>query len=433
VHFIIAIPFEVRLIVLFVAGCALGSLCNWAIYRLAYCQRSISPWSALPPEGAAKVRPRRWTDRIPVFGWLGLAREEKLHGRGFWIRPMLVELITGALMAGLYWWETDHLGLLTPALRQLYAAAGQAALRADIDYVVHVEYLAHAIVLLFMIVASLIDADEKTIPDLVTIPGTLVGLALITALPAAMPPQEIALAAPLGALWIEPLTLASPNDWPPALAGAPSLNSLLIALGCYWLWCFALLPRVWRTRHGMKRACAIFTARLVREPFTRFVVGLATLGTVGIAAVWYDARAAEHWQGLLTALVGLAAGGGIVWAVRIVGKLALKREAMGFGDVTLMAMIGSYVGWQPSLFIFFLAPFAGLLLGIVQWLTHREHELPYGPFLCLATLFVLMYWAPLWTWAGPLFAIGWLVPAALVACMALMLLLLTAMRFVRRA
>ena len=36
--------------------------------------------------------------------------------------------------------------------------------------------LAHAVLLLFMLVASLIDADEKTIPDLVTIPGTLVGL-----------------------------------------------------------------------------------------------------------------------------------------------------------------------------------------------------------------------------------------------------------------
>ncbi len=51
VAFILAIPFEVRLIILFVAGCALGSLCNWAIYRLAYTQRSISPFSA-PPTGA---------------------------------------------------------------------------------------------------------------------------------------------------------------------------------------------------------------------------------------------------------------------------------------------------------------------------------------------------------------------------------------------
>ncbi len=117
--------------------------------------------------------------------------------------------------------------------------------------------------------------------------------------------------------------------------------------------------------------------------------------------------------------------------MRIVGQFALRKEAMGFGDVTLMAMIGSYLGWQACLFIFFLAPFAGLLLGVVQWLSRREHELPYGPFLCLATLFVLAYWAALWEWAAPLFAIGWLVPAAVIACMALMLVLLTFIRFLR--
>jgi prepilin signal peptidase PulO-like enzyme (type II secretory pathway) len=424
---ILAIPFELRLIILFVAGCALGGLCNWAVYRLAYRQRSISPWSAPPPDAP----PRRLIDRIPVFGWLGLSREEHLYGRGFWIRPMVVELLTGGLLAGLYWWETEHLGLLTPALRQQYAAPGQAAFRAFVDLTVHSQYLAHAILLLFMIVASLIDADEKTIPDIVTIPGTLLGLALITALPSATPPQEVALVAPPGAVWIEPLTLASPNEWPPALDGAPRLKSLAVALACYWLWCFALLPRVWRTRHGLARAWAIFTARLAREPFTGIVARLAALGIAVIGAIWLFAGATAHWRGLLTSLVGLAAGGGIVWVVRIVGHVALKKEAMGFGDVTLMAMIGSFVGWHPCLFIFFLAPFAGLFLGVVQWLVHREHELPYGPFLCLATLFVLVNWAPLWDWAAPIFAIPWLVPAALAACMALMLVLLTLIRLFR--
>ncbi len=85
-----------------------------------------------------------------------------------------------------------------------------------------------------MIVASLIDADEKTIPDLVTIPGTLIGLALITALPAACRRRRWALRGAGRALWIEPLTLASPNDWPHALSRS-NINSLAIALGCYSL------------------------------------------------------------------------------------------------------------------------------------------------------------------------------------------------------
>ena len=42
-----------------------------------------------------------------------------------------------------------------------------------------------------------------------------------------------------------------------------------------------------------------------------------------------------------------------MWAVRIIGTLTLRQEAMGFGDVTLMAMIGAFTGWQSTLLIFF--------------------------------------------------------------------------------
>ncbi len=87
------------------------------------------------------------------------------------------------------------------------------------------------------------------------------------------------------------------------------------------------------------------------------LIGL--VGFAAIAGVWY--RGGESWLGLLTALVGMVGGGAMVWAVRIVGSAALRKEAMGFGDVTLMMMIGAFLGWQPTIFIFFIAPFAGLV------------------------------------------------------------------------
>ncbi len=64
-------------------------------------------------------------------------------------------------------------------------------------------------------------------------------------------------------------------------------------------------------------------------------------------------------MGLFTALLGLVGSGGIVWAVRLIGTAALRREAMGFGDVTLMMMVGTFLGWQACLIAFFISPFAG--------------------------------------------------------------------------
>jgi prepilin signal peptidase PulO-like enzyme (type II secretory pathway) len=134
---------------------------------------------------------------------------------------------------------------------------------------------------------------------------------------------------------------------------------------------------------------------------------------------------------LFTALVGLVASGGIVWAVRLIGTAALKREAMGFGDVTLMMMIGAFLGWQACLILFFLAPFAALVIGIVQFVARRDDVIPYGPFLCLAAVAVIVAWAPIWMWAQPMFAMGGLVPAVLVVCLALLGLMLAVWRMIK--
>ena len=60
-------------------------------------------------------------------------------------------------------------------------------------------------------------------------------------------------------------------------------------------------------------------------------------------------------HGLAVSVVGLIVGGAIVWFVRIAGAWVFRREAMGFGDVILMALIGSFLGWQATVLVFFLA------------------------------------------------------------------------------
>jgi prepilin signal peptidase PulO-like enzyme (type II secretory pathway) len=123
---------------------------------------------------------------------------------------------------------------------------------------------------------------------------------------------------------------------------------------------------------------------------------------------------------LLSALVGLAAGGGMIWIVRFVGTAARRREAMGFGDVMLMSMIGAFLGWQGVLLVFFLGPFFGLVGGLVQWAVHRQNELPYGPYLCLAALLVILRWPAMWNWGYDFFAMGGLLMGVLALCLVMM-------------
>jgi leader peptidase (prepilin peptidase)/N-methyltransferase len=128
----------------------------------------------------------------------------------------------------------------------------------------------------------------------------------------------------------------------------------------------------------------------------------------------------------------LGVGGGLIWFVRFFGKLALRREAMGFGDVTLMAMLGAFLGWQPALLIFFLAPFAGLIVGVVKFLVRRSNEIPYGPFLCLGAAYVVVCWPACWERVHSAFGIGWLVPAVMVVGLVILILLLLLLGVVKR-
>lgn len=111
---------------------------------------------------------------------------------------------------------------------------------------------------------------------------------------------------------------------------------------------------------------------------------------------WIDRY--RHWHGLAWSLAGLTAGGGITWLARLVSSLVLRQESLGFGDVMLMGMIGSFVGWQPVVMVFVLAPFLGMLSGIGLKLLFNKPFIPYGPFLAAATVVVLFSWRWLWLW-----------------------------------
>ena len=98
-----------------------------------------------------------------------------------------------------------------------------------------------------------------------------------------------------------------------------------------------------------------------------------------------------HLDGLIGSALGAVAGGGLVYVFAVVGKLMFGREAMGLGDVKLMAMVGAFLGWKVAVLSFFLAPFFGLLYGIPLLLMRGQHLMPYGPFLSSAAVLVTIF------------------------------------------
>lgn len=61
------------------------------------------------------------------------------------------------------------------------------------------------------------------------------------------------------------------------------------------------------------------------------------------------------------ALIGACAGAGAIAIVGWLGEVALKKEAMGFGDVTLMAVVGAALGPGRSLLVIFLGAAVGAI------------------------------------------------------------------------
>ncbi len=100
------------------------------------------------------------------------------------------------------------------------------------------------------------------------------------------------------------------------------------------------------------------------------------------------------WLRVLTGVfMGFLVGGGVVWAVRILGSIAFGKEAMGLGDVHMMAGVGACLGWIDPVLAFFGASLVGIYLAILgaAWTGRGAKAMPYGPSLAAATVLVLLF------------------------------------------
>ncbi len=78
----------------------------------------------------------------------------------------------------------------------------------------------------------------------------------------------------------------------------------------------------------------------------------------------------------------------IMFLIKIIADFMFKREAMGGGDVKLMAVFGLMIGWEMSIITIFLSAFIALPVSVFILKTNKKHEIPYGPFLSIAALII---------------------------------------------
>ncbi|MCX5895901.1 MAG: prepilin peptidase [Proteobacteria bacterium] len=100
------------------------------------------------------------------------------------------------------------------------------------------------------------------------------------------------------------------------------------------------------------------------------------------------------WITPFNSLMGIAAGGGILYLIAKSYYLLRKEEGMGGGDIKLLAMIGAFLGWKGALLSLMLGACVGTIVGITMMLLRGKnikYALPFGPFLSIGAFCALLW------------------------------------------
>ncbi len=122
------------------------------------------------------------------------------------------------------------------------------------------------------------------------------------------------------------------------------------------------------------------------ETYTVPLITTTALIVAGVALApvlpWLKAGGATEWTGvqwlgerrldaMLDSLQGIILGGGLIWATGAVAELIIRKEAMGAGDVKILAGVGALLGWKAAVATFFIAPCIGTAVGLPMILKAR--------------------------------------------------------------
>jgi len=105
--------------------------------------------------------------------------------------------------------------------------------------------------------------------------------------------------------------------------------------------------------------------------------------------------------GLQASLIGAGSGFLVYYLIAVLGEKVFRKEAMGGGDIKMMAMLGGFMGWKSIILTTFLGSLLGSVIGIFLIAVKGRKQgaqIPFGPFLALGAVISLFFGQEILTW-----------------------------------
>lgn len=419
----------VQVLFVFAFGACIGSLTNVLVYRLPLGLDVVTPTSRCPSCGTKLT----WRENIPIFGWLMLRGKCRFCRSPISAEYPIVETFVALLFVLIYLIlyadQGRFLGIHFGVIRPSWALNG-----LRITWPTFIVWL---ILFSCLTSATIIDARTYHIPMVLTWVPAGVGIVFHILHAIWVQMQVAKLTVAHGWYWTIPTP--SPTDWPwigGAIGGMVGLllSNVLVAKGIfrrsfadYEEWEKQAIAQQGEgtgeqaegaagEKEGQATKDAPITDLWIRYPHARremlreliflapcIGLGLAGAGlAVKLAGPWgvdpstgaaVPAVHAPLWLMVMGGtFLGFLVGGGFLWGIRIVFSLLLGKEALGLGDIHLMAAVGACLGWIDTTLAFFGAALVGLVWAILGAVLGGKvkRAMPFGPYLAIATLLVVL-------------------------------------------
>ena len=376
-------------IISFIIGASIGSFLNVVIYRL--------------PRGISVNKPRRsfcptcnykipFYLNIPIISWLILLGKCRNCSSKVSIRYLLVELISGVLFLACW---------------LIYALPLSGQFQVTYYLVLPGWFL-----ISLLISASLIDYEHQIIPDALNVIGLISGLIFAIMFPLI----------PFNIMGVDSFFNSDEITWYKSFI----ISLLSGAFGFLIIYSIVFLGKIvfgikvlsknksneWSIVEGEENPVLLFddqeinfedlffvgTEKLVFE-CQKFDLNGNEIITDKVS-VFYDRI--DYNNESIEISDWVSVGGKSV-------KITYHREAMGFGDVKYMAMIGVFIGWKGILFTLFTASIIGTVVSLPGKILKSDNALnriPFGPFLSLGAIIWLFYGPQLLDWYINLISMG---------------------------